>query len=145
MTSITDNTLVELSYTLRDDAGLVVDASDERRPYSYVHGHEQVLPALEAALAGMHAGEEKDLTLPPEEAYGTIDPEALSEVPKHLLPTDALVPGTEITARKASGETMYVTVEEVRDDTVLLNMNHPLAGKRLHVHLHVLQVIAQPD
>lgn len=143
MTAVGDNALVELTYTLKDDTGLVVDCSQDGQPYTYVHGHQEVLPALEAALAGMRPGDEKDVTLPPEDAYGTIDPEAVTEVPKHLLPPDALVPGTEVTARKGDA-TMYVTVKEVRDDTVVLSLNHPLAGKRLHAHLRVVQVIPQP-
>jgi FKBP-type peptidyl-prolyl cis-trans isomerase SlyD len=144
MAVITNNSLVELAYSLSDDSGTVLDASEEGRPYTYVHGQRQILPALEQALDGLAVGDEKELTLPPEDAYGVIDPTAETEVPKSSLPPEALVAGTEVTARKSNGETMYVTVKEVLDDTVVLNLNHPLAGKRLRFHVRILQIVPQP-
>ncbi len=145
MTVVIENdALVELSYTLKDDRGATLDATDEGHTISYVHGHDQILPALEAALVGMRAGDETEITLPPERAYGTIDPAALAEVPKHALPPEALKPGTEVTARGPHGQTRYVTVNEVREETVVLNMNHPYAGKTLHFHLRVVQIVPQP-
>jgi FKBP-type peptidyl-prolyl cis-trans isomerase SlyD len=145
MTVIIENdALVELAYTLTDDCGTTIDGTEEGRTISYVHGHEQIIPALEAALAGLRAGDETELTLPPERAYGEIDPAARAEVPKHALPPEALKPGTEVTARGPHGETRYVTVNEIREDTVVLDMNHPFAGKTVHFHLRVVQVVPRP-
>lgn len=145
MAVIENGSLVELTYTLTDASGNVLDGSAEGQPFTYVHGEQQILPALEAALGGKRVGDEAQLTLPPEQAYGVIDPQALTEVPKRSLPPEALVPGTELTAKKKSGEKMFVTVKEVRDETVVINMNHPFAGKTLHFHLRVLQVIPPPQ
>jgi FKBP-type peptidyl-prolyl cis-trans isomerase SlyD len=144
MTVIEHGSLVELAYTLTDASGDVLDGSAEGQPFTYVHGEQQILPALEAALAGKRVGDEADLTLPPEDAYGVIDPQALTEVPKRSLPPEALFPGTELTAKKSTGEKMFVTVKEVRDETVVINMNHPFAGKTLHFHLRVLQIVPPP-
>jgi FKBP-type peptidyl-prolyl cis-trans isomerase SlyD len=66
------------------------------------------------------------------------------EVAKDRLPPEALCPGTGVTGRRPGGVIMFVTVHEVRDDTVLLNMNHPLAGKTLNFHLRVLNIVRQP-
>lgn len=144
MTVIEKNCLVQMSYTLTDESGAMLQSTEASRPFTYVHGHGQLLPGVERALAGLKVGDEKRLTLPPEQAHGLIDPRALSEIPKGLLPPEALVPGTELMARKDSGETTLVTVEEVREETVVLNLNHPLAGRTLHVHVRVLQVVPSP-
>lgn len=144
MPVIENNSLVELAYTLTDESGVVVDATEDGRAFTYVHGQQQILPALERALTGLRVGDEKNLTLGPEQAYGSIDPHALTEVPKRSLPPEALFPGTELTARKSNGETMFVTVKEVREETVIISLNHPLAGKTLNFHLRILQIVPQP-
>jgi FKBP-type peptidyl-prolyl cis-trans isomerase SlyD len=110
-----------------------------------VHGQNRLLPALEAALLGMRPGDEKRVTIGPEDAYGIPDPTARAEVPRRALPPEALAPGTEVTAKRQNGETMFVTVEEVRDETVVLNLNHPFAGKTLHFHLRVVHVVRDPQ
>ncbi|MGH7323643.1 MAG: FKBP-type peptidyl-prolyl cis-trans isomerase [Candidatus Rokuibacteriota bacterium] len=142
---IENDSLVELAYTLKDGFGAVLESSDAGPSFTYVHGRHQLLEGLEHALDGMAVGDETDVTLPPDEAYGAVDPTAFMEVGKYRLPPEALVPGTTLTARRSSGETMFVSVEEVRDDdTVVINMNHPLAGKTLYFHLRVLTIVPQP-
>ncbi|MBI1734192.1 MAG: peptidylprolyl isomerase [Candidatus Rokubacteria bacterium] len=142
--AIENDSLVEISYTLRDEYGTVLDSTEEGRSFTYVHGRQRLLPALEEALIGMCPGEEKQLTVRPEDAYGLPDPTARAEVPRRALPPEALAPGTEVTAKRRNGETMFVTVEEVRDETVVLNLNHPFAGKTLHFHLRVVHVVSDP-
>jgi FKBP-type peptidyl-prolyl cis-trans isomerase SlyD len=142
---IENDALVEMTYVVRDDSGSVLDSTEGAAPFTYVHGRRQLPPALEHALAGMRPGEEKDLTLGPDQAYGPVDPTAFTVVAKDALPADALVPGIGLTARRTSGETMFVTVEEVRDDTVVLNLNHPYAGKVVHLHLRVLSIVPDPS
>jgi FKBP-type peptidyl-prolyl cis-trans isomerase SlyD len=145
MTLVIENdALVELAYTMRDEAGAEIETTEGARPFSYVHGQQQLPPALEHALDGLAIGDEKDVTLSPDQAYGTVDPTAFMEVAKHRLPPEALQAGIELTGRKPGGEIMFMTVAEVREDTVIINMNHPLAGKTLHVHLRVLNIIREP-
>ncbi len=145
MPVVENNCLVELSYRLTDVSGAVLDASEDGQPYTYMHGRHEIIPALEAALTGLSVGDEQHITLPPEEAYGQIDPTAVAKISKHSLPREALVPGTELTARKRTGETMFVTVKQVLEDSVVLDLNHPFAGKTLHFHLRVVQIVPQPD
>jgi FKBP-type peptidyl-prolyl cis-trans isomerase SlyD len=145
MVTIENNTLVEIAFTLRDDSGAVLETSEEGRSFTYVHGQHRLLPGVEQALEGMRVGDEKDVTMEPEQGHGQLDPQAWAEISKGSLPPEGLVPGTELVARKPSGETMLVTVREVRNDTVVLSLNHPLAGKTLHCHLRVLQIVPQPD
>jgi FKBP-type peptidyl-prolyl cis-trans isomerase SlyD len=145
MFAIADGALVELAYVVKDDSGAVLDATEEGRPFTYVHGQHQILPGLETALAHLKVGDERDVTLAPEDAYGVFDPNAVAEVPKRAVPPEGHVAGTELTARKSTGETMVVTVKEVRDDTLVLSLNHPLAGRTLRFHVRVLQIVPAPE
>ena len=88
----------------------------------------------------MRAGEEKAVTVAPEEGYGPIDPAAQTEVPKEAIPPDALTVGTQLVARSPSGETRLVRVKEIKDGTVVIDLNHPLAGMILHFAVKVLKV-----
>ena len=131
---------VSIEYTLRDGAGQVLDSNQGRPPLTYVQGRQEIVPGLERALSGMHAGEEKQVTVPPADGYGDVDPAAVAEVPKDLVPADARVAGTELMARGPQGAARLVRVKEVREGTVVLDLNHPLAGKTLHFSIKVLGV-----
>lgn len=131
---------VSLEYTLTDDEGKVLDSNRGRGPLTYVQGEQQIVPGLEKALAGMHSGEQKQVTVAPGEGYGEVDPSAVAEVPKGMLPTDALAVGTELVARNNQGTTRLVRVKEVKEETVVLDLNHPLAGKTLHFDVKVVGV-----
>lgn len=131
---------VQFDYTLKDEAGALLDTSEGRAPLTYVHGRREIIPGLERELTGMRAGEEKDVVLPPAEAYGPVDPSAVAEVPKRAVPPEALVPGTELMARSPDGESRVVRVKEIREESVVLDLNHPLAGKTLYFHVRVREV-----
>jgi FKBP-type peptidyl-prolyl cis-trans isomerase SlyD len=131
---------VTLEYTLKDDAGIVVDSNKGRDPLTYTQGSEQMLPELEKQITGMHAGEEKRVVLKPEEAFGLADPKAQAEVPKSMLPPEALNVGAHLMARNAAGEQRPVTVKDVKEQTVILDLNHPLAGKTVVFEIKVLGV-----
>ncbi len=140
--AIESGATVRIEYTLTDDAGRVLDSTEGRAPLTYVHGRHQIIPGLEEALTGMQAGDEKQVTVPPGDAYGPVDPNAVAEVPKHAFPPDALQPGTELIARAPDGGTRLITVREVRADSVIVDLNHPLAGKTLHFDVRVVDVAA---
>jgi FKBP-type peptidyl-prolyl cis-trans isomerase SlyD len=138
--AIADGATVEIEYTLTDDAGAVIDSNKGQKPLTYKHGRQQIIPGLEKQLVGMHRGEEKKVTLKPEDAYGPVDPSAQAEVPKESLPPDALVVGAPLMARNAAGEGRPVVVKEIKDKTVVIDLNHPLAGKTLVFDVKVLSV-----
>jgi FKBP-type peptidyl-prolyl cis-trans isomerase SlyD len=131
---------VRLEYTIKDDAGMVLDSNKGQTPLSYTQGEHEILPGLEKELIGMRAGEEKKVTVKPEDGYGTVDPSAQAEVPKDMLPATALTVGTRLMARNAAGEARPVTVKEIKDTTVVLDLNHPLAGRTLFFEVKVLGV-----
>jgi FKBP-type peptidyl-prolyl cis-trans isomerase SlyD len=88
----------------------------------------------------MHVGEEKDVKLRPEEAYGPVRKDAFQEVPKSSIPAEALKAGTPLRAQAPDGRTMVARVSEVKDKTVVVDLNHLLAGKTVVFHLKVLDV-----
>lgn len=131
---------VSLAYRLTDDAGAVLDSNEGQAPLTYTQGSEQILPALERALTGMRTGDRKRVTVPPAEGYGDVDPAAVTEVPRDRVPADARTVGAELVARNAAGQTRVVRVKEIRDSTVVIDLNHPLAGKTLHFDVTVVGV-----
>lgn len=131
---------VSLEYTLRDADGKVLDSNKGRDPLTYVQGEQQIVPGLEKALTGMHPGEEKKVVVAPADGYGDVDPTAVAEVPKEMIPADALQVGTELVARNRDGATRLVRIKEIKDETVIIDLNHPLAGKTLHFDVRVTGV-----
>ncbi len=131
---------VRLEYTLKDDGGKVLDSNKGGEPLTYTQGQRQIIPGLEKALVGMRTGEEKKVTVKPADAYGEADSGAVAEVPKEMLPPDALTVGTELVAQSQGGGRRIVRVKEIKEKTVLIDLNHPLAGKTLFFDVKVLGV-----
>lgn len=130
---------VGLEYTLTDDAGTVLDTNKGQEPFVYTHGARQIVPGLESALAGLRAGDVRKVTVKPEDGYGKLDPKAEIEVGRERVPPDVKV-GSQLTGRSASGESRAVRVKEIKDKSVVLDLNHPLAGKTLVFDVRILSV-----
>ena len=138
--AIENGSVVELEYTLKDDKGAVLDSNKGQPPLTFTQGQSHLVPGLEKQLVGMHVGEQKEVTLKPDEAYGPEDPSAQTEVPKELLPEEGLTVGAHLLARSSTGEQRPVTVKEIKEKTVVLDLNHPLAGKTLVFEVKVLGI-----
>src|SRR5262249_1461110 len=120
--AIEQGSTVKLEFTLKDDAGVVIDSNKGQAPLTFTQGSAQMIPGLERQIIGMHAGEEKRVVLKPEEAFGQTDPAAQTEVPKSMLPAESLTVGARLLARNAAGEQRPVTVKEIKDQTVILDL-----------------------
>jgi FKBP-type peptidyl-prolyl cis-trans isomerase SlyD len=139
-TAIEKGSTVKIDYTLKDDKGEVLDSSTGKEPLAFKQGAQQIIPGLDRALLGMKVGDSKKVVVKPEEAYGKVDPKAEAEVPKEALPEGAAVVGTRLMARGQDGNPHPVTVKVVRDKTVVLDLNHPLAGKTLVFDIKVVSI-----
>ncbi|MFQ5441171.1 MAG: peptidylprolyl isomerase [Thermodesulfobacteriota bacterium] len=137
---ITDGSKVSLEYTLYLEDGTVADTNVGKAPLEFEQGANMIIKGLESSLAGLKAGDTKKVTISPEEAYGAVDTNALKEVPKDKIPPDALKVGTVLQASGEDGRGIPVVVREVRADTVVLDFNHPLAGRTLTFDVKVLAV-----
>src|SRR3990172_3072782 len=105
---------VQLEYTLKDEAGAVLDSNKGQDPLRYTHGAQQIIPGLERELVGLHAGDEKQVVVKPEDAYGAANPTAQAEVPRTAIPETALVVGARLLARNSQGQGRAVVVKEIR-------------------------------
>ncbi len=140
---ITKDSVVTLDYRLHLGDGEVVDESEPGDPLVYLHGHGETVPGLENALEGKGAGDKLQVKVSPDEGYGDHDPEKIEEVPRSEFPDDMeLKPGSMLTATDDDGHELDFLVKEVRADTVLVDFNHPLAGKTLHFDVTVREVRA---
>lgn len=139
---VQSGSVVSFDYTLKDETGKVLDSSEGKAPMRYTHGKGQIIPGLESEIAGMKVGDEKHVTVKPENAYGPVDPRAFQEVEKEKLPPEALKVGTVLTARGPDGESMPVRVHEIKEKTVIMDFNHPLAGKTLTFDIKVTDIKA---
>ena len=137
--AIKDGSRVRFEYTLTDSTGKVLDSNKGAEPFAYTHGERQIVPGLESALAGKRAGDIAKVTVKPEDGYGKMDPKAQLEVGRERVPADVKV-GTELTGRDANGQTRAVRVKEVKEKSVVLDLNHPLAGKTLVFDVRILSV-----
>lgn len=131
---------VSFDYILTVD-GQVVDSSKEREPLSYVHGEGKIIPGLASELEGMKEGQEKSVKVNPEDAYGKKNTESFKEIPKSSLP-EGLEPktGMMLQMQGPQGQAVPVKVAEVKDESVILDLNHPLAGKTLNFDVTVVSV-----
>ena len=128
---------VDIEYTLTLDDGSTVQSNVGGPPLAFVVGEGQIIPGLEAALQGKAARDRVKVKLAPEQAYGTIDPKKVQEVPLDKIPEDARKVGTLLSAQGFDGP---IRVAEVRPDVVVLDYNHPLAGKALTFDVLVLSI-----
>lgn len=129
---VAQDTVVSITYHLSDAGGPVLEQSDKGMPMAYLHGHGNILPALEEALAGHEAGEELSVTLTPEQAYGPAREGAVQKVPiKHLAGKyKRLLPGMLVRVNAERG-TFDARVIKPGKFMVELDTNHPFAGKTL--------------
>ena len=138
---VQDGRVITLDFVMKDDDGNVVDASDEQRgPMRYLQG-SGAIKGLEKAIAGLEAGAEVSVDVPPSDAFGDRDEERILEVARAQLPPDVKV-GEVVMAQHPSGGQIHLTIIELNDDTARLDGNHPLAGKTLHFELKVVKVEA---
>lgn len=139
---ITEGKKVSLEYTLATEGGETVDSNkgQDAEPLVYTQGNNEIIPALEEELNGMAAGDEKQVTLEPEKAYGPVDPEAYQEVPLEQIPENARQEGQLLIMQDQQGNKQQIRVSEVRESTALLDLNHPLAGETLHFDVKVVDV-----
>lgn len=137
---IKDGSQVSLEYTLSDDKGKVVESNKGKEPMNYTHGQGQIIPGLERELLGMKVGGTKNVHVKPEDAYGPVDSKAFREIPKANVPAEALKVGATLVARNPQGQSFPVRVREIKDKTVVMDFNHPLAGKTLTFDVKVLDI-----
>ena len=137
---ITEGNLVKVSYTLRVD-GNVVDNTEEEKPFEFQIGKNQVIPGFEEGIKGMEVGEKKSFEVSPDKGYGYEDPRGMQEVPKDKLSPDVKPEvGMTLHGTRPDGQTFSARITEVKENVIVVNLNHPLAGKTLNFEVDVIEV-----
>lgn len=131
---------VSIEYTLKLDDGSTADTNVGDEPLVFEQGRQQILPALERELAGMALEDTKQVTLAPEQGYGPVNPELYREVETTMVPEQAREAGTQLVAEDQQGNKQLIRVREVRDESIVLDFNHPLAGETLHFDVKVVGI-----
>jgi FKBP-type peptidyl-prolyl cis-trans isomerase 2 len=137
---IVDGMTVTMDFTLTLPDKTIVSTTEGKEPLSYVQGNGQIVPGLEKALAGLKVGDKKRVEVPPEQAYGPYDEKKRFSVPRSRVPGDAKI-GSILQDQK--GEP--VRLIEMSDTSVVLDRNHPLAGKTVIFDVRIMKVEATPS
>ncbi len=137
---ITQNTVVNIDYTVKDKDGNVIDSSKDGMPLEYIHGTGRIISGLERELEGKDVGDEFSVEIEPKDAYGEYDDSLLIEVPKSNFDVNTEIKvGMKFHASSPGGPAI-VRVTKVTDDVITVDANHELAGKKLFFDVKVVSV-----
>lgn len=135
---------VRVQYTGKLKDGTIFDTSDEREPLEFTIGKGEIIPGFERAVVGMKPGETKTATIPPEEAYGPHRDDMLFTIDRDQFPEDIQPrPGQQLQIQQPGGQAAIVTVSDVSELTVTLDVNHPLAGQPLTFDIKLLDIVSE--
>jgi FKBP-type peptidyl-prolyl cis-trans isomerase SlyD len=139
--NIVNRVYVEFDYKLTLDSGEEVDRSPDNQPIGFIIGSGQLIPGLEKAMMGMTVGDRSKIRVEPEDAYGQVNPELIGDVPRRHFPSEMEIkPGMMFQSQGPNGM-LSAHIKEIKDDnTVVIDLNHPLAGKTLHFDVNIVEV-----
>jgi FKBP-type peptidyl-prolyl cis-trans isomerase SlyD len=143
--SIQKDSVVTFNYTLKDDAGTVIDSSAPGEPLAYLHGHGNLVPGLERELEGKNAGDKLSVKVAPADGYGEHSKDLIQKVPRRSLKgINKITVGMRLHAQTQEGP-RAVTVTAVTGDMVTIDGNHPLAGQNLNFEIELVEVRAATE
>lgn len=142
MTKAKNGDAVRIHYTGTLADGSTFDSSTGRDPLEFTLGSGQVVPGFDKAVDGMIVGEEKTVSIAPEDAYGPHNEDNVQAFPRDKFPDDIpLEIGTQLQMSTPNGQPIMVSIAEVSDDEVRLDANHPLAGKELTFKISLVEIV----
>jgi FKBP-type peptidyl-prolyl cis-trans isomerase SlyD len=137
--AISNNQVVSMEYEVKVE-GNVVDSNVNKEPLEFTFGTGQIIPGLESRIADMSEGEEASIVVPANEAYGEYNEEAIQKLPKEQFEGIELSAGLQLQGQGPDGNPIQVVVKEILDNEVVIDFNHPLAGKELNFNINILSV-----
>ena len=137
--AISNDQTVAIKYELKVE-GNVVDSNIDKEPLEFKFGTGQIIPGLESRIADLSEGESASIVVPASEAYGEYNEEAMQKLPKSQLEGIELEVGLPLQGQSPDGQPINVVVKEIYDDEVLIDFNHPLAGKDLNFDVNIISV-----
>ena len=137
---VKDGSVVSLQYSLSEENGSLIESNKGKDPLKYTHGSKQIVPGLEKELTGMKVGGEKRVKVKPEDGYGLVNPKSFQEVAKEQIPANGMKVGATLAAKGPQGQEIPVRIHEIKEKTVVLDLNHPMAGKTLLFDIKILDI-----
>ena len=143
MNQVTVNSKVKVHYTGKLANGEVFDTSDGKEPIEFTLGQGQLIPGFEKGLIDMKLNEKKTINMTKDDAYGEVNETLIQEVKKTDLPQD-MEPkvGMGLVSKSPDGQEINLMVVEVKEETIVIDGNHPLAGRDLVFDLEVVEIAA---
>jgi FKBP-type peptidyl-prolyl cis-trans isomerase SlpA len=141
MTKVTEGATVEVHYTGKLEDGTIFDSSIEREPLKFTLGQGQLIPGFETGILDMAVNDKKIIFIPSDQAYGQRQEEMLHEVKKDQLPKE-ITPsiGMPLMSQTPEGQEMHFIISEIKEESIVVDGNHPLAGKDLTFEIEVLSI-----
>ncbi len=138
---VADDKVVIFHYTLTNDDGEVIDSSEGGEPLPYLHGAGNIVPGLEKEMVGKGPGDKFEVRVTPEEGYGEPQGDGPQPIPRENFPDGMPIePGMPFPAELPTGQQVMLWVVEVNDESVLVDLDHPLAGEHLNFAIEVVGV-----
>ncbi len=139
--AISDNKVVSISYELKDAVnGEVIDSNAESAPLSFIVGKGQIIPGLESEIKKLSEGDSAEIKVSPKDGYGEYDENALQTLPREQFAGLELKEGMTLYGQGEDGGTVQVVVKSFNDEEVVVDFNHPMAGKELLFSINVVEV-----
>ena len=141
MSTIKEGDTVSVHYTGTLTTGEVFDSSKNREPLTFTLGQGQLIAGFEKAVIGLSEGDSTTANIPSKEAYGEVNPEMIVDVPKNQLPTEIEAKvGMHLQLNQPNGQAIPVQITEVKEETITIDANHPLAGKDLNFDIEIVEI-----
>ena len=142
MQQVKNGDVVKVHYTGKLTNGEQFDSSTGRAPLEFTVGSGQMIKGFDDAMPGMSVGEKKTINISPKEGYGEKNEEAIIEFPRQNVPADMpLEIGTQLELRSEDGMPIPVTITDVKQDIIILDANHSLAGKELVFDIELVEIV----
>jgi peptidylprolyl isomerase len=142
MSQVKAGDVVKVHYTGKLVNGEQFDSSVGREPLEFTVGAGQMIKGFDAAMPGMVVGEKKSINIPPVDGYGEKNEEAIIEFPKENVPADMkLEPGMQLTLSDQAGNPFPVIVAEIKEEVIILDANHFLAGQELVFDIELVEIV----
>lgn len=141
MSAVQKNSIISIHYTAKNARGKILDTTVGKGAVEFVVGSNKMIPGINEAVLGMKEGEIKSIHLTVEKAYGEVNPDLQQEVSKSDLPEMNFRKGQKLMSENEDGSELPLTVFKVLKNSVVLDANHPLAGKELDYSIQIVEII----
>ena len=141
MSNVQADSTVKIHYTGKLEDGEVFDSSKDREPLQFTLGTNKVIPGFESGVMKMSVGDKKEITIEPEDAYGPVVQEMILQIPVNQFPEDHTPEiGDQYGLKSPEGQDMAVRVIDIGEENIILDANHPLAGKKLIFDIELVEI-----